>query len=244
MLELHRPVERIVPGARDAVLFIHGFLGTPRFWQPFLDALPEDVSFLALLLPGHGGKVPEFGHVPRGAWRSAADQAIRELSARHERVYIVAHSLGTLLAVSSVVRDPGRVKGMLLIAVPLHLRISPRTLLSNIRKGLGLGESGAALSSYYGTDPDWRVWRYLSWLPRYLEFFSESAAARRALPQLRIPSQAFMFRRDELVSPRSIAPLKNSPSLRVTVLPDSGHHAFTEDERSRMLAACLHLIGE
>ncbi len=243
MNDLHRPIERNIPGAKKAVLLIHGLLGTPRFWQDFVAATPEDVALHALLLPGHGGTVPEFGHVPWGAWRKAVTEAVEALCAQHEQVFIVAHSLGTLLAINSLTAHPAPVRGMLFIAAPLRLRMSAKTVLGNIRKGLGAGESREALACYYGTEPDVRVWRYVSWLPRYVEFFRESAAARRGLPRLSIPTQAFLSPRDELVSPRSSTPLRSCPTMTLTMLSTSGHHAFTPEELSQMLAAYRQMIG-
>lgn len=244
MKNIHRPIERIVPGARTAVLFVHGLLGTPRFWQPFLAQVPEAVSCVAMTLPGHGGTVPEFGKVPRGAWREAVDRAIAGLCATHERVYIVAHSLGTLLTINSLTDHPRQVAGMLLIAVPLRLWVQPRAIAANILKGLGLGESPEVLATYYGTEQDARPWRYVCWLPRYAELFAESAAARRNIGRLTIPTEAFMFRRDELVSMRSAALLEANPAVHLTNLTASGHHAFAPEEQVRMLEAFGRMLAE
>ena len=76
---MHSPVKRLVPGADAAVLFVHGILSTPRYWADFLAATPQTVSVHALLLPGHGGTVPDFGHVRWGAWQKQVTDAIAEL---------------------------------------------------------------------------------------------------------------------------------------------------------------------
>ena len=39
----HAPYERIVPGAKKAVLFVHGILSTPRFFDDYVAALPEEL---------------------------------------------------------------------------------------------------------------------------------------------------------------------------------------------------------
>lgn len=239
----HAPYERIVPGARKAVLFVHGILSTPRFFDDYVAALPEDVSVHSLLLPGHGGSVADFGRVRRGAWQAHVEAALRALRARHEQVYVVAHSLGTLLALRCVIADPTLADGLLLIAVPLHIRVKPRSFVANILKGVGITESGETLQHYYGTAQDWRVWRYISWIPRYLELFSLCSAVRRELPGLATPARVFMSRRDELVSPRSGRVLAASPHVTLTELPGSEHHEFAPNDLILLLSSMKDMIA-
>ena len=47
--------KRLLPGAACAVLFVHGILGSPAQFAPFLPLVPQDWSFCNLLLQGHGG---------------------------------------------------------------------------------------------------------------------------------------------------------------------------------------------
>ena len=114
---MHEPYERLVPGAESAVLFIHGILSTPRFWDGFVSALPGDVSVVSLLLPGHGGTVRDFGRVRRGAWRQHVHEAILRLKETHARVYLVGHSMGALLSILEAVDNPSDIAGLLLMAV-------------------------------------------------------------------------------------------------------------------------------
>ena len=116
---MHQPLKRIVPGAKAAVLFIHGINATPRFFDEYITALPADISVHSLLLPGHGGTVMDFGRHGAKEWEAHVRAAIEELRAAHERVYIMAHSLGTLLAIREAVRDDRNLAGMLLLCVPL-----------------------------------------------------------------------------------------------------------------------------
>ena len=49
---MHSELKRIVPGAKSAVLFVHGINATPRFFDEYAAALPADFSVHNLLLPG------------------------------------------------------------------------------------------------------------------------------------------------------------------------------------------------
>ena len=91
---MHQPFKRIVPGAESAVLFVHGINATPRFFDEYVAALPEHVSVHNLLLPGHGGSVRDFGAHSAQEWEMHVRQALDALRKNHQRVYIMAHSLG------------------------------------------------------------------------------------------------------------------------------------------------------
>ncbi len=236
MNEIHRPVKRIVPGAKNAVIFIHGIVATPRFFDGLVSQVPADWSVHSLLLPGHGGTVSDFGRTPGAEWAAHVHDAVAEMRQSHERIYLAGHSLGTLLAIREAVRDDEKIAGMLLLCVPLRIRVKPSALWRNTLKGLGLGKDGPDLHTYYGVAQDWRFWRYIRWIPRYLELFRESAAARREIPRLTVPAVALMARKDELVSPRSAKDLAN-PRIRVRELPNSMHHAFPPEDRAAVLAA-------
>lgn len=234
---MHEPYVRIVPGAENAVLFIHGIVSTPRFWDDYIPAIPADWSAVSLLLPGHGGTVKDFGRVRRGAWQQHVHGAIQVLRQSHRRVYLVGHSMGGLLSILEAADDPESIAGLVLMAPALRIRVKPSALWHNLLKGVGLAETREELARYYGTEPDWRAWRYIGWIPRYLELFSLSRAARKALPRLNIPALAFLHGRDELVSPRSGKLLQACPSVTVTVLEGSMHHDIAPADRQTVLMA-------
>ena len=76
---MHQTRRRMVPGAKGAVLFIHGIVGTPRFWDDYAEALSPDWSVVNLLLPGHGGTVLDFGRVRKGEWLAAVETELDAL---------------------------------------------------------------------------------------------------------------------------------------------------------------------
>lgn len=240
---MHAPMKRIVPGAKEAVLFVHGIVSTPRFFDDFAAAVPADWSMHSVLLPGHGGTVRDFGRHGAKEWTAHVRAALDELRMTHERVYIVGHSLGTLLSIRAAVADSTRIAGMLLLCVPLRIRPKPSALLHNALKGIGLAENTAALHTYYGTEQDWRIWRYIGWIPRYLELFRESAAARRDLPRLTVPTLVYMAAKDELVSLRGEKDMGRTPCITLRRLPESMHHAFAPEDKRTLLEAVREMCG-
>ena len=234
---MHAPRERIVPGAQTAVVFIHGIVSTPRFWDDFTAALPQDVSFINLLLPGHGGTVRDFGRVRRGAWRQHVHEALLRMKKTHARVYLVGHSMGALLSILEAADEPEGIAGLMLMATPLRIRVKPSAMLSNMLKGIGLTQSREELAKYYGTEQDWRIWRYIGWIPRYLELFALSKDARQKVSRLNVPTLAFMAGRDEQVSLRSERCMAGHPAITLRRMEKSTHHLFTPGDKEAVKAA-------
>lgn len=240
---MHASYKRIVPGAKAAVLFVHGIVSTPRFFDDFAAAVPADWSVHSILLPGHGGTVRHFGRHGAKEWTAHVRAALDELRQTHERVCIVGHSLGTLLSIRAAVADSTRIAGLLLLCVPVRIWPRPSALLHNALKGIGLAENNAALHTYYGTEQDWRIWRYIGWIPRYLELFRESAAARRELPRLTVPTLVYMAAKDELVSLRGEKDMAENPCITLRRLPASMHHEFPPEDKAALLEALREVCG-
>ena len=239
---MHAPMKHIVPGAQKAVLFVHGIVSTPRFFDEYIPALPADCSAYSILLPGHGGTVKDFGRHSAKEWENHVRAAIDELRESHDQVYIVAHSLGTLLAIRAAVADSTRIAGLLLLCVPLRIWAKPSALLHNTLKGVGLAENNAELRTYYGVDQDWRVWRYIRWIPRYLELFAQSRAARREVSGLTVPTLVCMAQKDELVSLRSVKEMADNPAIEVRLMPGSRHHEFAPQDKAALLDALRGML--
>ena len=226
------------------MVFIHGILSTPRFWDDYVQAVPADISAVSVLLPGHGGSVTDFGRVQRGAWQAHVDRTIDRLLETHAQVYLVGHSMGALLSILRAVRRPEGIAGLMLMAVPLRIAVKPSAVVHNMLKGVGLAESPEELATYYGTSQDWRVWRYIPWIPQYLTLFRLSREARAALPRLTVPARAFMHGKDELVSRRRCRLLEACPAVTLTMLPRSRHHDITPEDQHTLLTALQDLLAE
>lgn len=109
---------RYIPGSRDAVLMIHGICGTPRHFDGLIPVIPEGISVYNILLPGHGQDVQAFSDSSMEKWRGYAEKKLELLLQRHQRIFIAAHSMGTLFAIRAAVFHPDRIPGLFLLAVP------------------------------------------------------------------------------------------------------------------------------
>ena len=129
----HSEYRREIPDSRCAVLFIHGIQGSPCQFEPFYASVPENWSIVNLLLEGHGGEVRDFSRASMDGWKAQVAAAADELAAKHSTVIIVGHSMGTFFAMDTARRLPGQVKGLLLVAVPLVITVTPRAGFNSLR---------------------------------------------------------------------------------------------------------------
>jgi pyruvate dehydrogenase E2 component (dihydrolipoamide acetyltransferase) len=99
-------------GEGDPVVLLHGFGGDLNNWLFALPALAADHSVYALDLPGHGGSSKDVGAGDLDALAGAVEQFLESQSL--ERVHLVGHSLGGLVAAE--VGRRGHARSLTLIA--------------------------------------------------------------------------------------------------------------------------------
>ena len=243
----HEEYIRLIPASDTAIMFIHGILGTPDHFQKLIPLVPEDWSICNLLLPGHGGTVRDFSASSMDQWQKYVEETFNKLRKSHKRIFIAAHSMGTLLAIEQAVKSPEQIAGLFLLAVPLRLGLRwqmVKNAWSVYRNNTPsddplLRATRAACS----IQQDRNLLLYLGWIPRYLELFSLMGSVRRKLPRLKVPGIAFQSRLDEMVSLRSVRDMERNNVLHVCLLPDSRHFYYADKDLSTVLEAFSRFIS-
>lgn len=235
---LHEEYVRIVPNADTAVLFIHGIVGTPNHFRdliPLIDLVPENYSIYNILLDGHGGTVEDFSKTSMKKWKSQVWGVFEELSHTHQRVILVAHSMGTLFSIQLAIEHPEIVPFLFLIAVPLRLGIRFVTVRNMLRLTFGKLREDIPLEhatmQVCGLQPTRKLWKYLPWIPRYLELFREIYRTEKVMGQLDVPCTAYQSQRDELVANRTRKVLETYGVMTVYNLQHSTHFYYHPDDQ-------------
>ena len=234
----HKEYKRIHPKAEAAILFVHGIVGTPNHFAELLSVVPDNISVYNILLDGHGGSVGDFSHTSMKKWENQVKGAVDALCATHAKIYIVAHSMGTLFAIDNAIENPS-VKGLFLLAVPL--KIAPKLrMVSNLCKVYFdkiKPDDVVALAAKrcYGIEQDKNPFHYFGWLPRYLELFKKVRQTRQQLSLLQTPCMAYQSANDEMVSPKSAHLLAANACISVTSLKESGHYYYAPGELAFLL---------
>ncbi len=243
----HREFTKTCHGADKAVLLIHGILGTPRHFDRFLDAIPEGWSVYNILLDGHGGTVGDFAKTSMEKWKLQVETRLTELCRKYAAVVVIAHSMGTLLSIEAVPRHP-RIKAMILLDVPLVVHLTPSMAARAIKVALGrINERDpleVATRDATGIAPDKRLWRYLSWIPRFLELFALCRQTRGRISGISVPCHVFQSGKDELVSVRSSRFLEREPGIQYEMLDASGHFYYPPEDLDRIRACIVDILSQ
>lgn len=234
----HEEYVRIVPGADTAVLFIHGIVGTPNHFRdliPLVDLVPENYSIYNVLLDGHGKTVDDFAKTSMNKWHEQVWSIFDCLAKTHDRVILVGHSMGTLFSIQLAIEYPDRVPFLFLIAVPLRPGIRLTTIRNLLMMVFGkLREDvplEAATIKVCGVQTTRKLWKYLAWIPRFLELFCEIYRTEKVMEKLSVPCTAYQSQHDELVANRTRKLLEKSGVMEVHNLPCSTHFYYHPDDQ-------------
>lgn len=229
----HKEYVRISDFSKIAVLFIHGIVGTPNHFNEFVSLVPASFSVYNLLLDGHGKSVKDFSKTSMKKWETQVASVVEELSLTHEKIYIVAHSLGTLLAIDQAIKNK-KVYRLFLLAVPLHLSLKPKMVSNALKvyfdKIRPDDYEALAAKKCYGIEKDKNPFHYIGWIPRFLELFAKIRQTRQTVDLLKTTSLVYQSGNDEMVSRCSKKYFKNKPNILVNELKKSGHYYYDKDD--------------
>jgi len=229
----HKEYVRISDNSNTVILFVHGIVGTPNHFNEFISLVPDDISVYNLLLDGHGKGVKDFSKTSMKKWETQVASVVEELSLTHEKIYIVAHSLGTLLAIEQAVENQ-KVCKLFLLAVPLHLWLKPRMAINSLKvyfdKISPNDYEALAAKKSYGIGKDKNIFHYIGWIPRFFELFSKIRQTRETIKLLKTPCFVYHSNKDEMVSNKSIKYLEHNPFIRIKRLKNSGHYYYDKED--------------
>jgi carboxylesterase len=240
----HESYIRLVPGARYAVLMVHGILGSPEHFRDLLPLVPENWSVMNILLDGHGAGPKDFANSSIDRWRSQVFTCITSLLENHEKVFLVAHSMGTLFSLQASLRWSNRIGGLFLLGSPTRVFVQPATALNSVLMTFGYVDRSNRSFADMQREVSVRTtpWLpvYLTWIPRFLELFGEIRKTRKLIPRITVPTQVFQSKYDELVHFSSRHDFENHPFIRCTCLceKNSGHFGYGDGDLA-LLQACF-----
>ena len=233
MKNKHIEYKNIVDGADVAILCVHGIMGSPNHFRDLVPLIPKEYSIYNMVIYGHCSSVDDFAHASMEKWEKSVNDAIDELLATHKEVYVLAHSMGTLLTIERAMREP-RISKLFCLSIPIKVGVKLRMLDTAMRiyfKRIRPKDKFAlAGSECYGITDSKNIFKYLGWVPRFLELFKKIDYVRENLDKLETPCVAYQSQLDEMVSPKSIDILKKESKIEVKTLEKSTHFYYDPDE--------------
>ncbi len=229
----HKEYIRICKDSNIVILFVHGIVGTPNHFSEFLAFVPETVSVYNMLLDGHGKRVKDFSKTSMKKWERQVKSVVDELSLTHEKIYVVAHSLGALLAIEQAINNQ-KICKLFLLAVPLSLSLKPKMAINSLKvyfdKIRDDDLEALAAKNCYGIARDKNPFHYVGWIPRFFELFSKIRQTRKSIHLLNTSCFVYQSNKDEMVSKKSVKMLEQNPSVTINRLENSGHYYYDKTD--------------
>jgi 3-oxoadipate enol-lactonase len=118
-----------VLGRGRPIIFLHGWLGSWRYWIPIMQAASTSYRAYALDLWGFGETAHEIGNYSLDRQTELLERFMGELGI--QRVALVGHALGGLVALQFATRFPDLVDRMMLVNCPLESQAIHSRLLTS-----------------------------------------------------------------------------------------------------------------
>lgn len=105
---------------RAAVLLIHGLTGTPVEMRAVGRGLAaQGFSVYGMQLAGHCGSERDLLSTSWPDWYRGVEEAWRDISLRHDHVFVAGLSMGALMAMHLAAQHPGKIRGLGLYSATL-----------------------------------------------------------------------------------------------------------------------------
>ncbi len=173
-----------VLGRGQPLLFVHGWLGSWRYWWPSMQALSAGQRSFAIDLWGFGdsSKSQELYSLP--AYVEMIDQFIDKMGIM-QPVVLIGHSLGAAVALRYTQKRPERVEKLVTVSLPIkgnfiHDRLTNSSPDSFVSRVLGKSNSFMEVDSEMGKTDQVAVNRLAQELSG-LSFTDELADCKRPL---------------------------------------------------------------
>jgi pimeloyl-ACP methyl ester carboxylesterase len=222
------------------VIFLHGWLGSWRYWFPTMERVAENFRTYSFDFWGFGESRRKSTYE---SIQNYSDQVIRFLDELGiDRVLLVGHSMGGMVALKTAINHPRRISRVAAVGAPIVgdslswlLKLTDRPILADaftrvpwFRRFL--------FSQFLGETNDPHVHEILDDSVKSSSTTLRNAVGsmwrtdlRPELPRLTVPTLIVHGGRDEIVHPNQADLFDNVPSAEVVVMPESRHFPLLDE---------------
>lgn len=242
-----------VLGRGRPVLFLHGWMGSWRYWFPTMEQVAEQYRTYSFDFWGFGESrrknTPESIH-------NYSQQVIRFLDELGiDRVLLVGHSMGGMVALKTAIDHPGRIARVAAVGAPIvgdslswFLKLTNRPLIANtfaraswLRRFMFRYFLGETKDPAVNEILDDSLKSSSVTLQRSISSMWRTDL-RPELNRLTVPTLIVHGGRDEIVNPNQAALFRDVPVANVVVMPESRHFPFL-DEADRFNETLLRFLA-
>lgn len=229
-----------VIGRGRPVIFLHGWLGSWRYWFPSMEAVSRDFRAFSFDFWGFGGSQRQHA---TGGIEVYSSQVIQFLDALGiDRVMLVGHSMGGMVAMKTALDYPERVLQVVTVGAPFQGRSLSwllkmaryRTLVHTFGESAWLRRN--VFRFFIGEFNDPSISEILNDTLKssadtlcYTVRSMLATDLRPELINLRVPALVMHGGRDDVVSPKQVDLFDHIGAAGVVVLRESRHFPFLDE---------------
>jgi pimeloyl-ACP methyl ester carboxylesterase len=227
-------------GRGRPVLFLHGWLGSWRYWFPTMEVVSESFRTYSFDFWGFGDSRRK---QTQESIQAYSDQVIRFLDALGiDRVTLVGHSMGGMVALKMALSYPDRIQRVATVGAPIDgdslswlLKLTDRPVLADafarfpwLRRRLFRFFLGETSDPHVSEVIDDSVKSSANTL-RYAVSSMWRTDLRPELPRLRVPALIVHGGRDDIVNPNQADLFDHVALAEVVMMPRSRHFPFLDE---------------
>ena len=233
----HKETKLIKENGKTAVLFIHGFLESPCQFEDFMEIASEKHTVYSVLLDGHGGNVNDFRKSNYNTWVDSVDKFLLELRDSNQKVFVVSHSMGGLIALRLLGEYSDVIQELFMISVPLRIWCRLSGMRNGLRIALSKNQNDPKLTAgrnVHSVTVD-NIFQYVFYIPKLWNLFKLSRLSRENVDKVSVPVTLINTKHDEYVSIRSNKFFSNMENVDKLFLENSAHFYFEKTDRKILL---------
>jgi pimeloyl-ACP methyl ester carboxylesterase len=227
-------------GRGQPVLFLHGWMGSWRYWFPTMERVAENFRTYSFDFWGFGDSQRQNSIESVNTY---SNQVIRFLDALGiDRVMLVGHSMGGMVALKTALMHPRRITRVAAVGAPivgnslsLLLKVTDNPMIA--RAFVRVPKMQRFLFQHFlGLNDDPALAEILDDSTKSSSTTLQRAVSsmlrtdlRPELPKLSVPALSVHGGRDEIVHPNQADLFDNVPNTEVVVMPESRHFPFLDE---------------
>jgi pimeloyl-ACP methyl ester carboxylesterase len=240
MIVDHQMVHYEVFGHGRPVVFLHGWLGSWRYWFPTMERVAENFRTYSFDFWGFGESRRKSTYE---SIQNYSDQVIRFLDELGiDRCLLVGHSMGGMVALKTAINHPKRISRVAAVGAPIVgdslswlLKLTDRPLFADAFARVPAFRR-FMFHWFLGEADDQHVHEILDDSVKSSSTTLRNAVGsmwrtdlRPELSRLSVPSLIVHGGRDEIVHPNQADLFDNVSSAEVVVMPESRHFPFLDE---------------
>jgi pimeloyl-ACP methyl ester carboxylesterase len=241
-------------GRGRPVLFLHGWLGSWRYWFPTMEVVAEQFRTYSFDFWGFGDSRSKYAEENI---RTYSDQVVRFLDELGiDRIVLVGHSMGGMVAMHTALAHPERVSRVVTVGAPFEgsslswlLKLTNHPRIAQIfARWPWMRRTAFRFFLGHTEDPSMQEVIDASLKSEATTLNSTIRSMLRTdlrpeLPRLSVPALIVHGGRDDVVSPRQMRLFEHNPMAELMHMPRSRHFPFL-DESTIFNEGLLHFLQQ